>query len=635
MATYLLTWNPDTFEWISEVIGSEARALDRGLDSCGSWSTGRTRRIVAGDDFFLLRQGPEPRGIVASGVFTSEPEEDEHWDPEKAREGTTTFYADIALADLVDSWTNEPLAHGWLEREARETEWSPRKPGNEIGADEAVKIAAGWQRHLVGLGHGTLPIVAGLEQVRRNVSSFRSAVERDGFLTPPTSSSSRFWVFDASTGEFAPSKWCAFPSMSATRYSALQALQKDMGHFRGFDGRRARHHLTGSTGISFEPNRGLESRLVASLETLVGDGEPIAIARGRCFFLTIPGTDDEPESRKASNSELELALEFVLEENRELPDERRLPDKVRQARFLTGWRRATEGGRSYRPSALRKLTWMNLGNRLGNLLGDRSPETIERAFELATERSGAPKADRSRAKPSGPRDPNWTFEETILALELIQLCRPGVPQKGDPRISELSATLGALPIHPLDKKTEKFRNPAGVYMKINNLLSVETKPGRKGLKVSAMDRSVWDRFSTKPEEVAALAELIRSDEDLPAQPVDAPDNDEQFPEGGLVMRKHKRRERNRRYRPKVLARVRREHGSIICEACLEQSPIPEFEDAPFEVHHLAPLSELGRTTTRMKDLVLLCATCHRLIHALGRSGPSWPSLSELRGRMGG
>lgn len=53
----------------------------------------------------------------------------------------------------------------------------------------------------------------------------------------------------------------------------------------------------------------------------------------------------------------------------------------RCARFSIGWDNAVRGKHYGRPT-LKKLTWHNLGWRLGKLLGRGSPETIERMYHL-------------------------------------------------------------------------------------------------------------------------------------------------------------------------------------------------------------------------------------------------------------
>ena len=53
----------------------------------------------------------------------------------------------------------------------------------------------------------------------------------------------------------------------------------------------------------------------------------------------------------------------------------------RRARFCIGWNSALRG-KDYGHTALEKLTWENLGWRLGKLLGHGSEETIEQMYHL-------------------------------------------------------------------------------------------------------------------------------------------------------------------------------------------------------------------------------------------------------------
>lgn len=85
MNTFLLTWNPNRWPWD---MSPDLLALkEHGyFDDC--WSC-RTKRIQPGDRVFLLRQGLEPRGILASGQARSLPHKKAHWD--ETRNDQTRF----------------------------------------------------------------------------------------------------------------------------------------------------------------------------------------------------------------------------------------------------------------------------------------------------------------------------------------------------------------------------------------------------------------------------------------------------------------------------------------------------------------------------------------------------------------
>lgn len=78
MATYLLTWNPEKWSWdnlneMSAEVARVGRLADR-------WSCGGRKHIDPGDRVFLLRQGPDRPGLIASGWATSGVVVDDHWE---------------------------------------------------------------------------------------------------------------------------------------------------------------------------------------------------------------------------------------------------------------------------------------------------------------------------------------------------------------------------------------------------------------------------------------------------------------------------------------------------------------------------------------------------------------------------
>lgn len=90
-------------------------------------------------------------------------------------------------------------------------------------------------------------------------------------------------------------------------------------------------------------------------------------------------------------------------------------------------------------------------------------------------------------------------------------------------------------------------------------------------------------------------------------------------EGKLQLRAHRRRERSRFLVKKKLEEFRRLHGSLHCEVCglTEVGPYPAaLASSVFEVHHTSPLSSAATPRrTMLTDLAVVCANCHRAIHA--------------------
>jgi hypothetical protein len=87
-------------------------------------------------------------------------------------------------------------------------------------------------------------------------------------------------------------------------------------------------------------------------------------------------------------------------------------------------------------------------------------------------------------------------------------------------------------------------------------------------------------------------------------------------EGEQKLVTHYIRERNPKLRNDKLQKVIKEHGQLKCECCdtIGDAYMPEVRRSVFEVHHKKPLSK-GLTINGLDDLALLCASCHRAIHA--------------------
>jgi len=90
-------------------------------------------------------------------------------------------------------------------------------------------------------------------------------------------------------------------------------------------------------------------------------------------------------------------------------------------------------------------------------------------------------------------------------------------------------------------------------------------------------------------------------------------------EGGLQLHTHRRRERSRFLVKKKLEDFRRVHGALFCKVCAlpERGLYPEdLTSSVFEVHHTLPLSNAATPRrTSLTDLAVVCANCHRAIHA--------------------
>ncbi|MER7834051.1 HNH endonuclease [Streptomyces sp. NPDC095602] len=231
-------------------------------------------------------------------------------------------------------------------------------------------------------------------------------------------------------------------------------------------------------------------------------------------------------------------------------------------------------------------------------------------------------------------NPDWARDEIILACQLVMENGWKGLDAQDARVVELSRLLQLLPIHAETERNEKFRNPNGVARKTFDIATRHPDYQGKPTNGSALDRAVLMEFLARPDEMTAAARLIRQGitagelQSLPLTEDEAFGDDYSAPEGRLLMRRHQARERSKSLRKKKIASVLKRGGRLECEACgFDFERVYGDRGAGYiECHHVVPLHEAGEGQTRLRDLALICANCHRMIH---RRAP-WPTPAELR-----
>jgi 5-methylcytosine-specific restriction protein A len=143
-----------------------------------------------------------------------------------------------------------------------------------------------------------------------------------------------------------------------------------------------------------------------------------------------------------------------------------------------------------------------------------------------------------------------------------------------------------------------------------------------------MDRAIMEEFGDRPDEVKRLADLIRAGIEVRDKIETAPAEDK-FYEGRLLTQLHYIRERNPKLRAKLLES--RLPTGFSCDVCAISYPtLPaELHEAAFEAHHVVPIAS-GQRVTRLADMALLCACCHRLIHRAIATERRWLTVDEAR-----
>lgn len=235
-----------------------------------------------------------------------------------------------------------------------------------------------------------------------------------------------------------------------------------------------------------------------------------------------------------------------------------------------------------------------------------------------------------------PRNPPWSRDELILALNLYMTSPTSPPGKTSMAVHELSDILNALGIQLRRGREATFRNADGVYMKMMNFRRFDPEviaSGKVGLTRGNKDEEVvWNEYASNTAKLATVARAIRAAISLgPTEGVPGGDieDTEEAAEGRILTRLHRTRERSRklvdRKKRQVLART----SALACEACgFDFARAYGARGQGFiEVHHTKPVQTLPEGgTTSLQDLAVVCANCHRMIHA----ARPWLTVAQLR-----
>jgi 5-methylcytosine-specific restriction enzyme A len=246
--------------------------------------------------------------------------------------------------------------------------------------------------------------------------------------------------------------------------------------------------------------------------------------------------------------------------------------------------------------------------------------------EVALELEDAWKAHWDSLPPVPPepvkprRNPPWQRDELILVLDLE--VRNGGKDLGvdHPEMIELCDCLNRLPIHDGMRERDSIRSPDDVILKLMNFRRFDLIQTGGGLSQgNKLEREVWELYAGNPELLRQIAEAIRAGSRmLEAEfPETTEDDDEGCPEGKVLYRLHRMRERDKSVIEKAKKRAKTNHGRLACVICgFDFSERYGLHGEDFiEGHHTKPVSTLPESSvTNVSDIALVCSNCHRMIH---------------------
>lgn len=120
-------------------------------------------------------------------------------------------------------------------------------------------------------------------------------------------------------------------------------------------------------------------------------------------------------------------------------------------------------------------------------------------------------------EPSATRNPVWSRDELILALELYLRFRGRPPAKDSAEIADLSGFLGRLGRARGLTEAATYRNANGVYMKLMNISRFDpdyAAAGKMGLsRGNQQEEAVWNEFAEDPFALSLAVAEIRASVD--------------------------------------------------------------------------------------------------------------------------
>ena len=224
------------------------------------------------------------------------------------------------------------------------------------------------------------------------------------------------------------------------------------------------------------------------------------------------------------------------------------------------------------------------------------------------------------------KNPKWYRDEIILALDLyFNLESSGQIHARNPQVIELSEILTKLPIFTNRPDKEKFRNPNGVGLKLSNFLAIDPEYEGKGMEAySKLDEEIFNEFVHDKNKLHQIAEQIKRTvanvevtKRLHQISDDEADEVESVKEGYVLYKLHKYRERDSKITKQKKQLHFKKYGYLKCEVCgFDFHKVYGKVGKGFiECHHKVPLSEFESITeTKLEDLSLVCANCHRMLH---------------------
>ena len=141
MKTFILEWNPAISKYTDDDFRADIRCLEFGDFNWSVWDHAKAR---SGDNFYLVRCGEAPTGIVMKGFFTSAPYRGRDW----SGEGREVFYMDMRPTFMVHpGHPHGLLSTDILEKALPSFQWNGGHSGREFPEAFRARLDGLWAEY--------------------------------------------------------------------------------------------------------------------------------------------------------------------------------------------------------------------------------------------------------------------------------------------------------------------------------------------------------------------------------------------------------------------------------------------------------------------------------------------------------
>lgn len=215
------------------------------------------------------------------------------------------------------------------------------------------------------------------------------------------------------------------------------------------------------------------------------------------------------------------------------------------------------------------------------------------------------------------RNPTWSKEEIILALDLYFKLDYGQMHGRNPLIIQLSNELRNLNIHKDIPEKEKFRSVNSVALKLANLKKSDQNFSGKGMRDGGkLEKELWNKFHTHRDKLSKEADLIRQLYLKPKSEKQKASEPKTNHRTEFLFQYHKNRETDPLVIKVKKELVLSESKKLKCEVCGFDSLAfyGEIGNDLMEIHYSKEIkSEPGLESSDMNDFIIVCSNCHKAL----------------------